>query len=524
MKRYVCVVGNWLNTNLSRRQLFKFCLIAGMLLGMLAHGFMFANKIPNHDDLAQYADLTGTGVESGRYVLQFFWKFFSNLSTPWLNGILGLVFLCGAAFLVCDAFDCQRVWRAGAVTLVTVVFPVNVSIYCYMYQAHVFMLGIAFAAAAVWMMRHGGRLGMLWATVCVMLATGVYQAFLMVAAGLLIVFVIWYTSRQDGRTAGDVWGMAVRSALAVLGGLALYLAGVWVAVHVGGVTLNAYQGIDRMGQVSWDTLPAKLQAAYRTTLEWYFTDAPSYSTRLMRLAQAGTVVIGWIWLAAAIVRTLLARRWAHAALLAACGLLLPVAAAGIYLMGDEIGAHHITLYSMIVLILQPVLCLDHVSGAAGRTTGVVRRACAVVLCVTYLDYGFSLAVIDNQAYLRMYMSFTRAEHFMERLAVRIESLPDYRPGLRLVTVGYMNEEETPIYFEYYVANRFLSFVGILNEVDFAWPNVSVRMLTQVIGLPLTPVDDWQPTEAEKAIVDAMPCYPAEGCMTIIDDLCVVRFS
>ena len=46
--------------NLSRRQLLKFCLIAGMLLGMLAHGFMFANKIPNHDDLAQYADLTGT--------------------------------------------------------------------------------------------------------------------------------------------------------------------------------------------------------------------------------------------------------------------------------------------------------------------------------------------------------------------------------------------------------------------------------------------------------------------------------
>ena len=114
MKRYLRVVENWLNTNLSRRQLLKFCLIAGMLLGMLAHGFMFANKIPNHDDLAQYADLTGTGVENGRYVLQFFWKFFSNLSTPWLNGILGLVFLCGAAFLLCDAFDCRRAWRAGA--------------------------------------------------------------------------------------------------------------------------------------------------------------------------------------------------------------------------------------------------------------------------------------------------------------------------------------------------------------------------------------------------------------------------
>ena len=41
---------------------------------------------------------------------------------------------------------------------------------------------------------------MLWAAVCVMLATGVYQIFLMLAAGLLIVYVIWYASRRDGRT------------------------------------------------------------------------------------------------------------------------------------------------------------------------------------------------------------------------------------------------------------------------------------------------------------------------------------
>lgn len=397
------------------------------------------------------------------------------------------------------------------------------SIYCYMYQAHVFMLAIAFAAAAPWMMRRGGRLGMLWAAVCVMLATGVYQIFLMLAAGLLIVYVIWYASRRDGRAAGDVWGMAVRAALAVLGGLALYLAGIWAVVHVGGVTLNDYQGISHMGQVSWDNLPAKLQAAYRTVLEWYFTDVPSYSTRLMRLAQAGAIVIGWAWLAAAIVRALLDRRWAHAALLVACGALLPVAAAGIYLMGDEIGAHHLTMYSLIVLMLQPVLCVDHAPRLAGRT-GVVRRACAVALCAAYLTYGFSLAVIDNQAYFRMYMSFTRAEHFMERLAGRVESLPEYRPDLRLVTVGYMNEKDPLIYFEYDVTDRFLPIVGILNEVDFAWPHVAVRMLTQVVGLPLTPVYDWQPTEEEKAIVDAMPCYPAEGGVAIIGDLCVIRFS
>ena len=525
MKNCAKMVHKWLGATLTRRQLLQFCLVVGMLVGMLAHGFMFANKIPNHDDMKHYVDLTGVGAESGRFVLYIFWKLFYTMSVPWLNGILGLLFLSGASFLLCDAIDCRHAWQAGAVAVVAVVFPVNVSIYCYMYQAHAFMLGIACAMAAPWMIRRGGRLGLIWAALCVMLATGVYQVFLMLAIGLLIVFVIWYATRDEGRTPGAAWSMAIRCALVALGGLALYFAGVWVVVHIGGITLNEYQGINHMGQVSWNDLPAKLQTAYRTALEWYFTDTPSYTTKLMRLAQGGAIVLGWVWLVATVIRALLARRWGHAALLVACALLLPASAAGIYFMGDEIVVHHITLIPMIVLLLQPVLCMNPQPLPDGtRRTGMAKRACAPLLATAYLVYGFSLAVIDNQAYYRMYMAYTRAEHFMSRVAARIESMPGYQPGLRLVTVGYLNEKESLIYFEYDIADRFLPFVGILNEVDYAWPHVSVRMLTQVAGLPLEPVEDWQPTEEEAAIVQAMPCYPAEGSIVITDDLCIVRFS
>ena len=122
MRKYLRVAWAWLGDEMSRRRLLRLCLIAGMLAGLFAHGFMFANKIPNHDDLYYDVDISGAGVESGRFALFFFWKLFSNLSAPWLNGILGVGFLSCAAALLSDAFGLRRRWQALSLTLIVVVF------------------------------------------------------------------------------------------------------------------------------------------------------------------------------------------------------------------------------------------------------------------------------------------------------------------------------------------------------------------------------------------------------------------
>ena len=155
MRKYLRVALAWLGDEMSRRRLLRLCLIAGMLAGLFAHGFMFANKIPNHDDLYYDVDISGAGVESGRFALFFFWKLFSNLSAPWLNGILGVGFLSCAAALLSDAFGLRRRWQALSLTLIVVVFPENISLFCFMYEAHVFALGVMFAALAAWLVPRG---------------------------------------------------------------------------------------------------------------------------------------------------------------------------------------------------------------------------------------------------------------------------------------------------------------------------------------------------------------------------------
>ncbi|HIS42277.1 MAG TPA: glucosyltransferase domain-containing protein [Candidatus Limiplasma pullicola] len=521
MKRYLRVVENRLNTNLSRRQLLKFCLIAGMLLGVLAHGFMFANKIPNHDDMRFGMDLTGAGLESGRFVLYFFWKLLSTMSVPWLNGLLGVLFLSLAAWLACDAFDLRRVWQAGALLCVLIVYPLNATIFCFMYEAHVFSLGILLAMAAPWLTRRA-RLGFLWAALCVMLCTGIYQGFLMLAIGMLILLVIQRTAYGQAQSGWAAWRFAIGCAAAAIAGVLLYLGAMALLTRVGAVVLSDYQSINQMGKLDVSTLPSKLAMAWNTVWDHYLWDVPDYTTRLMRLAQITLVALGYGWLAVRVVLSAVRRRWGHAALLAVCGVLLVLSAAGVFMMGENINAHQLTLYSLIVILLLPVTCLPHEAERPGRQ--MLRRLCAAALAAACLGYGFQCTILDNQAYYQLYSSFTRISHAMNRLALSIEEEPQYRPGLRIATVGFMSWEDPPVYFDYELASRFRPFGGVLNEIDFAAPSCAPYLLTRVIGLPLTPVDNWQPTEAEQAIVDAMPCYPAEGCVTIIGDLCVVRFS
>ena len=47
----------WLMKSDDRKKQLQFCLLFGMAIGMLGHGFMFANKLMNHDELEFYSNI-----------------------------------------------------------------------------------------------------------------------------------------------------------------------------------------------------------------------------------------------------------------------------------------------------------------------------------------------------------------------------------------------------------------------------------------------------------------------------------
>lgn len=81
-----------LNKKISREC--KLAFLSALIIGLIAHTYMFTNKIPNYDDL-RTIDGFGTTFRSGRWFLWIVGTVAYHLdfvfSLPWMNG---LIFVC----------------------------------------------------------------------------------------------------------------------------------------------------------------------------------------------------------------------------------------------------------------------------------------------------------------------------------------------------------------------------------------------------------------------------------------------
>ena len=314
--------------------------------------------------------------------------------------------------------------------------------------------------------------------------------------------------------AGFVWN-----------GLLLYLLAAKLALRLTGSTLNQYQGMDKMGSLDISAIPQKLAQAYGTVWDYFIGDVPIYFTKLMRLAQ-GALALGGavaaIWVA---VRAIVRKKVLDGLLALGCLAILPVLAAGIYFMGDDIVIHSLVLYPLLLLLLAPALLIPGLLENLPRPAP--RRALTVVLATACAVYGLWGAVLSNQAYYKLYLAYTRGEHFANRLALRIEQAEGYVPGMTVALYGYVNgyTPEGLIYFEPDDTYRFTPMSGMNTELDYINFLSMPKLLPRMIGLPVQVTTTWQPrTEEEAAALAAMPSYPREGSVGLVGEVCVVKFG
>ena len=81
-----------------------------IIIGLIAHLYMFTNKLPNYDDML--INSFGATFRLGRWFLWLLGAVAYHLdlvySLPWVNGILSLLFLAVAAMLMVDVLNIKN--------------------------------------------------------------------------------------------------------------------------------------------------------------------------------------------------------------------------------------------------------------------------------------------------------------------------------------------------------------------------------------------------------------------------------
>ena len=138
---------------------YKYTFVAVFIAGIMAHGYMFFNKISFHDDVHCLFSL-GSTVELGRWLLEIIRRILNGIvgkySMPLWTGMVSLLFIALSASMVIGLLEIKETLHCVLIGMIMVVFPAVTGTFIFMFTAGCYFFGLFLIVLSVWtMIRYG---------------------------------------------------------------------------------------------------------------------------------------------------------------------------------------------------------------------------------------------------------------------------------------------------------------------------------------------------------------------------------
>ncbi len=332
-----------------------FC--SALIAGLLAHGYAFANKLLNHDEIESLFG-KGATVTSGRWGLELVKVLFPDWSMPWVYGIVSLLLISLACCLILSVLNIRSTVMRAVLPAIITSFPALTGVFCFMFTSSAYAWSFGLAVLAVFLFCKGGLRRTLLGAVLLVLALGIYQAYISLAASLLLLVMIRDT--LDGeKPVFEIVRFGVKALAMLLGAVALYYLITLLVLRVTGTAFNSYVTENVNGAVS---LPRRVRMAYDAFTYIFsfrnFSLITSEASRYLHIALLGLTLAALAGLA------LRGRRVLNAALLAVLLLLLPLSICCMFLIMSQESIHTLVMYSFVCVYLLMGIAAERVKGGA----------------------------------------------------------------------------------------------------------------------------------------------------------------
>ena len=501
----------------TRRAAFLACFIAGYLI----HLFAFTNIIPNSDGLSRVFDPQQMTV-SGRWFLHYasFLNDFTQM--PALIGFFSMVFLALAAAGVVTALNLHSRALSAFAGVLMAAFPCLGYTFLYMFTASAYCLAILLAVLAVCLVKKGGWLRTLAGVVLLALAMGIYQAYAAVAVALSLLVVLRACLHSRSTLKGTArLGFRLAGFLAV--GAALYYGILQIFLAVKDLELLDYLGMSDAGSgYPVAQLPGLILSAYKQVFVFFFwpNGSNSFTTPLL----AGWTCWPWRWPWRAF--------WPSSSA-GPCGgspgvssepwfwpPCCPLAVGFAQIIAPFSDATPIMKYAYVLVYMAVLLTADLGLSFLPRPRGGMAVSGVLALCLA----GVTLysANINNLLYTAAGQAHRATLSYATRLLTRIESCP-----------GYTGEEEVLI-IGAFPTDRIYADIESYALVDhYSVPRDTVAPLNKHIyyyfndwlNVPIAePGEETMIAVAQSEEFQAMPLYPADGSVRMLDGRVVVKIQ
>lgn len=500
-----------------------YALVAVFLWGIVAHGYCFLSSNFSHDSLSEFNGADGSNVwkiRLGRFVVPLYKAVFrTDLTLPWIAGLLSLVWIGLAVFLVIRMF---RVESRNLIFLIAGIFTVNITVsataatYMHDYDGDMFAMLCAVIAVYFW---KNVRWGSVVGAAFVAMALGIYQSYISVTI-VLVMFVCIF-ELLDGANFKNILIKGLKAVgMLILGGILYYIV-LQIVLAATGLTLSSgdYNSLDKALELTPRYAVSLVIQAYVDCIRRLLNVISPYPAALVRgatfvmaVAAAGILVAGLRSKCMGCLEKLLC---------IVLIVLLPLGMNITFVLTMGI-VHDLMVYAVWLFYLFVLLLADWaVKKFALRKPGrYLQPAC--MLLVLLLMYGNVQTA--NAIYLKKDMEQEAYLSLMTRVLYRMEEVEGYEPGVTpVVFVGTLDQLND-------VISGFEDYRGItgISQSAVAGTQEDYRVRTYfqyVLGNPANIAGNptWSQMQADPTVAQ-MPCYPEEGSVALVDGVLIVKLG
>ena len=534
------------------------------ICGLMAHGFVFFNKLAWHDELQHGFRLSASRVMAlGRWlraglgwiVAKLFGDY--NLSLPWVHGLISVFFISLSVLLIIRLFHIKEKAYQILVAGLLVSFPVVASTFGYMFTAPYYFIALFLSVWAVYLTyRMKNVWGLILGAGLICSSMAIYQPYVGVAVSLFVILLIIDIAKNRYDGVAGIFKHGFYYLGTCLGGVVGYMVMWKVTMAIFGIKAGDYQGISSMGEGGIGKYFDGVARAYKSFLMQFENPIEDVYPMSLSVVQ-WIIIIGSLLLGLYLAGRQFKKHKGQAVLMLLLIAILPLALNVVYVMASssaESKVHSLMLYGMAMLYVFFICALREVTKRKTdvvfdpksaeevkipeaaeasedtkdseeaeapenekrkfRPAGLIAGLATAVLFVAM----FMMIYISNAAYLRADMQQQQAISDLTVLTAKIKTLDGYTDNMKVCFVMEGKRDKTRTTNKEFANITFMPYTNVYpyhNQRNVA------NFLEHWCGFAPTYVSQKQFKDREE--VKAMPSYPDDGSIKIIDDTVVIKW-
>lgn len=496
--------------NAKEKNLIKFCIVFTFVFGLAAHAFQFLNFQYSHDS---FDGLYFPGRETvhkiglGRVFIHIYRSIFlGEFSIPWMTGMLGLLWIAGAAFFVIKCLDIENnLIKALICGIMATNHTVIATAATFIHDFDANMFGMMLCCFAVYLWKNKKRIWIIIGAAAIAISLGIYQSYISVS--IVLILLVLLQQILDNEKISNIIKNAFWAMTMGFGSILLYVISLkWMTkiTNVGYASRgNSITALSALGE---ENILIRVKDCYKTWFEYF----KEYKTNWISDGLIYNIHIAIILIAIGLVVYLMVRNKISkcaAIFCTAIVLLLPLAMNMIYIISVST-YHDLMKYGMCFIYIIALMLADRCKINPART---VTIALVGIIVFCEIQTANLVYLKKNLTYQATYAQMTYVLHDIIDLG--------YEPENTTLCVTGMIDIEG--YDEFEDINR---ITGANHENVITKDEKSIdHYFDYVLGYPVNVTSDSEFDEiiSKQEYID-MPVFPEKGYVDYIDNVLVVK--